>query len=141
MTTPDAKTIFGEALRLSVPAERQAYLDQACSGNPTLRQDVESLLNAFEQAGDFFSQRHRLDRSDFLAERPGTIIGRYKLLEKIGEGGFGVVYMAEQEEPVHRRVALKIIKVGMDTREVVARFEAELQALAMMDHPLCMANS
>ena len=69
------------------------------------------------------------------AEGPGTIIGRYKLLEKLGEGGFGVVYVAEQREPVKRRVALKIIKLGMDTREVVARFEAERQALALMDHP------
>ena len=68
-------------------------------------------------------------------EKPGTVIGRYKLLEQIGEGGFGVVFMAEQEEPVRRKVALKIIKPGMDTKEVIARFEAERQALAMMDHP------
>ncbi len=117
------------------PAERQAYLDQACAGNQALRQEVESLLSAFERSGDFFSQKRELDRSDFLAERPGVMIGRYKLLEKIGEGGFGDVWMAEQEEPVRRRVALKIIKVGMDTKEVVARFEAERQALAMMNHP------
>jgi len=70
-----------------------------------------------------------------LVERPGTVIGRYKLLEQIGEGGFGVVYMAEQTEPISRRVALKIIKLGMDTKEVIARFEAERQALAMMEHP------
>ena len=70
-----------------------------------------------------------------ITEKPGTVIGRYKLLEQIGEGGFGVVYMAEQEEPVRRKVALKIIKPGMDTREVIARFEAERQALALMDHP------
>lgn len=129
------ESIFGQALRLKVPAERAAYLDQACAGNEALRQNVESLLNAFEQAGDFFSRKSQSAPSDFLAERPGTVIGRYKLLEKIGEGAFGVVYMAEQEEPVRRRVALKIIKVGMDTREVVARFEAERQALAMMEHP------
>jgi hypothetical protein len=73
--------------------------------------------------------------SDFQIERTGTMIGRYKLLEKIGEGGFGVVYMAEQQEPVQRKVALKIIKAGMDTKEVIARFEAERQALALMDHP------
>src|ERR1043165_4329615 len=73
--------------------------------------------------------------SDFQVERPGTVIGRYKLLEKIGEGGFGIVFMAEQVEPVQRKVALKIIKAGMDTREVVARFEAERQAIALMDHP------
>src|SRR5947207_9083879 len=70
-----------------------------------------------------------------VTEAPGTIIGRYKLLEKIGEGGFGVVYVAEQKEPVRRRVALKIIKLGMDTKQVIARFEAERQALALMDHP------
>src|SRR5579864_6732302 len=70
-----------------------------------------------------------------LPERPGTIIGPYKLLEQIGEGGFGVVFMAEQTEPVRRKVALKILKPGMDTRQVVARFEAERQALAIMDHP------
>jgi len=73
--------------------------------------------------------------SDFLVEPIGTTIGRYKLLQKIGEGGFGVVFMAEQQEPVERRVALKVIKAGMDTRQVVARFEAERQALALMDHP------
>jgi serine/threonine protein kinase len=70
-----------------------------------------------------------------LPERPGTIIGRYKLLEQIGEGGFGVVFMAEQQEPVRRKIALKVIKLGMDTRQVIARFEAERQALALMDHP------
>src|SRR5207248_8391798 len=70
-----------------------------------------------------------------ITEKPGDLIGRYKLLQKIGEGGYGVVYMAEQEEPVRRRVALKVIKRGMDTHQVIARFEAERQALAMMDHP------
>jgi tetratricopeptide (TPR) repeat protein len=118
MNNPNAKTIFGETLRLSGPAERQAYLDQACAGNEALRHDVESLLSAYEHAGDFFSRTRQFDGSDFLPERPGTMIGRYKLLEKIGEGGFGVVYMAEQVEPIKRGVALKIIKVGMDTREV-----------------------
>ena len=131
----DAKLIFGEALRLSVPAERAAYLDQACGQDLVLRQEVESLLSAYAQAGDFLGQTRALRASDLLSEHAGTRIGRYKLLEQIGEGGFGVVWMAEQEEPVRRRVALKIIKLGMDTREVVARFEAERQALAMMDHP------
>jgi hypothetical protein len=131
----DAKEIFGEALRLSVPAERAAYLDQACAGDVALRQEVESLLNAYAQAGDFLDQTRPLPAPDYLVERTGTMIGRYRLVQKIGEGGFGVVYMAEQEEPVRRRVALKIIKLGMDTREVVARFEAERQALAMMNHP------
>jgi serine/threonine protein kinase/WD40 repeat protein len=133
----DAKTIFGEALKLTTPGERQAYLDQACAGNQELRQEVESLLGAYARAqeGDFLGQTRPLPASDFLIEPTGTMIGRYKLLQRIGEGGFGVVYMAEQEEPVRRRVALKIIKLGMDTKEVVARFDAERQALAMMDHP------
>jgi serine/threonine protein kinase/tetratricopeptide (TPR) repeat protein len=132
---PDAKLIFAEALRFSAAAERAAYLDKACAGNQTLRQEVESLLNAFAQAGDFLGQTIRVTAPDYVIERTGTMIGRYKLLQRIGEGGFGVVYMAEQIEPVQRKVALKIIKAGMDTREVVARFEAERQALALMDHP------
>jgi eukaryotic-like serine/threonine-protein kinase len=131
----DAKVIFGEALRLSVPAARAAYLDQACAGDLVLRQEVESLLSAYAQAGHFLDQTHHLPTPDLLIECTGMMIGRYKLLEKIGEGGFGVVYMAEQREPVQRKVALKIIKAGMDTKEVIARFEAERQALALMDHP------
>ena len=131
----DAKLIFGEALRLNVPAERRAYLDGVCSGNEALRQEVESLLKAYEEAGDFLGQARQFPPADLAIERTGIMIDRYKLLEKIGEGGFGDVWMAQQEEPVRRRVALKIIKLGMDTREVVARFEAERQALAMMEHP------
>src|SRR5215467_10026870 len=88
-----------------------------------------------EQAGDFLGQTIKLTPPDVVIEPTGMMIGRYKLLEKLGEGGFGVVYMAEQQEPVQRKVALKIIKAGMDTREVIARFEAERQALALMDHP------
>ena len=125
------KTVFGEALALTDPTQRAAYLDCACGGNPDLRREVESLLRAHEQARDFLS----LPVPERGLEGQGTVIGRYQLLEKIGEGGFGVVWMAEQAEPMRRRVALKIIKLGMDTREVVARFEAERQALAMMDHP------
>ena len=132
---PNAQFIFAEALRLSVPAERRAYLNQACGGNESLRHDVESLLSAHEQAGEFLQSTVALPIPNAPVEKPGDRIGRYKLLEQIGEGGFGVVWMAEQEEPVRRRVALKIIKLGMDTQEVVARFEAERQALAMMDHP------
>jgi serine/threonine protein kinase len=135
LENPDAKLIFAEALSLSVPNAREAYLDQACTGNQPLREEVESLLSAHAKAGDFLNQTYPLLASDFLIERTGTMIGRYKLLEKIGEGGFGVVYMAEQVEPVQRKVALKIIKAGMDTKEVVARFEAERQALALMNHP------
>jgi WD40 repeat protein/serine/threonine protein kinase len=116
------------------PEERQKYLAEACQNEPELRAQVESLLQANEQAGEFLKNTVQLE-PDFTFERPGTVIGRYKLLEKIGEGGMGVVYMAEQQEPVRRKVALKIIKAGMDTRQVVARFEAERQALALMDHP------
>src|SRR2546426_10204314 len=119
------------------PAERDKFLAEACQGEPELRQQVESLLGAHEQAGDFLGQAQtvKLAEPDFTLEKTGTMIGRYKLLEKIGEGGFGVVYMAEQVEPVQRKVALKIIKAGMDTKEVIARFEAERQAIALMDHP------
>ncbi len=140
-----ADEIFAAALALSDPSVRLAYLDRACAGNPSLRQEVESLLAAAERAGTFL-EAPATDAGEVLreaqqsagvplTEKPGDRIGRYKLLEQIGEGGFGVVWMAEQEEPVRRRVALKIIKLGMDTREVVARFEAERQALAMMEHP------
>jgi serine/threonine protein kinase/tetratricopeptide (TPR) repeat protein len=130
-----AADVFSEAMALTNPAERRAYLDRACAGNQLLRTEVESLLLAHEQAGDFLGQTVKLTESDFVIERTGTMIGRYKLLEKIGEGGFGVVYMAEQIEPLRRKVALKVIKAGMDTQEVIARFEAERQALALMDHP------
>lgn len=130
-----AKRVFEEALQVKDSVQRRALLDQACAGNSALRQEVESLLEAYERAGNFMTLRIPLPAPDFLFERPGTVIGRYKLLEKIGEGGFGVVYMAEQLEPIERKVALKIIKAGMDTRAVIARFEAERQALALMEHP------
>jgi serine/threonine protein kinase len=129
------KELFAQALQRSTTAEREKYLAEACAGQPELRSQIESLLRAHEQARDFLSHTIRLPPPDTVIERSGTMIGRYKLLEKIGEGGFGVVYMAEQQEPVRRMVALKIIKAGMDTREVIARFEAERQALALMDHP------
>lgn len=121
------KNLFAAANRLPA-AERAAFLDQECAGDPKLRAEIESLLKA--QPANF-----SITDSTPLTERIGTKIGPYKLLEKIGEGGFGVVFMAEQEKPVRRKVALKIIKLGMDTRQVVARFEQERQALAMMDHP------
>src|SRR5262249_21986881 len=109
------------------------------AGVPELRQKIEALLRAYEQAGSFLESPASppvatIDEPP-PTEGPGTIIGPYKLLEQIGEGGFGVVYMAEQTQPVRRKVALKILKPGMDTRQVVARFEAERQALALMDHP------
>jgi tetratricopeptide (TPR) repeat protein/serine/threonine protein kinase len=134
----DLKSIFGKALEIHSPAVRAAYLDQACGGDPGLRADVESLLRAQGAAGGFLDRLRpaagpTLDQS--VNERPGARIGPYKLLEEIGEGGFGVVFLAEQTQPLRRQVALKVLKPGMDTRQVVARFEAERQALALMDHP------
>src|SRR5262245_34536883 len=114
--------IFVEALAKVDPAARNAYLNEACGADTALRERVVSLLSAHAAAGDFLGLPG-LDpgaTSDRLVEGPGTKIGQYKLLEQIGEGGFGVVFMAEQEQPVRRKVALKIIKVGMDTRQVVA---------------------
>ena len=144
MTDPPDRelAVFSAARQLPV-RERAAYLDETCADDASLRQRVEELLRASEQAGAFLESPAavplgpggtlRLELSP--AEKPGGRIGRYKLLQQIGEGGCGVVYMAEQEEPVHRRVALKVIKLGMDTKSVIARFEAERQALALMDHP------
>jgi serine/threonine protein kinase len=128
-------TIFLNARELPDAAERSAYVAQACGVDSTLRAKVEAMLNDVADAANFFEQTERLAGTHPVSEAPGAIIGRYKLLQKIGEGGMGVVYMAEQREPVIRKVALKIIKLGMDTRQVVARFEAERQALALMDHP------
>jgi serine/threonine protein kinase/dienelactone hydrolase len=135
----DIHLIFLEAVEKSTTKERAAYLNDVCQDNVELRADLESLLKAHEKSGGFletpaFESEITLDSSP-ISEVPGTTIGRYKLLEKIGEGGMAVVYMAEQREPIRRKVAFKIIKLGMDTRQVIARFEAERQALAMMDHP------
>lgn len=131
--------IFSEALGFCGD-ERAAYLDRACAGDTKLRRDVEALLQTHDHVGDFLEESPQKPALEAKIgrpahERPGDRIGRYKLLEQIGEGGCGVVYMAEQQEPVRRRVALKIIKLGMDTKGVIARFEAERQALALMDHP------
>ena len=132
------QAIFDAALELP-PAERVAYLDEVTRGDGALRDRLNELLKGYE-AGTFLESstaavsRRTIEVSETPAE-PGEKIGRYKLLQTIGEGGCGVVYMAEQEEPVCRRVALKIIKLGMDTKSVIARFEAERQALALMDHP------
>jgi len=128
--------IFHEALARN-PADRAAYLDRVCAGNPALRASVEALLRANVGASEFLETPALGGAGDpeSATERPGTVIGPYKLLEQIGEGGFGVVFMAEQTQPVRRKVALKVLKPGMDTRQVVARFEAERQALAIMDHP------
>jgi serine/threonine protein kinase len=126
------------------PDQWPAFLDRACAGQPDLRGRVEALLAAHREVG---TGRHRelaegadpgpvatVDEPP-AQEQPGAVIGPYQLLEQIGEGGFGVVFLAEQQQPVRRKVALKIIKPGMDTRQVIARFEAERQALALMDHP------
>ncbi len=128
-----AALIFERARELEGDV-RRAYLDEACKTNAALRADILSMLEAEAGQGKFLSDPTRTV-SRPLSEGPGTTIDNYKLLQRIGEGGFGVVYMAEQTRPVKRRVALKIIKLGMDTKQVIARFEAERQALAMMDHP------
>jgi serine/threonine protein kinase/formylglycine-generating enzyme required for sulfatase activity/dienelactone hydrolase len=139
------ETIFHAALQLA-PDKRAAYLALACEGDDQLRSRIQVLLEAQMEADPFFRKEPlRVALGEGAAEqatvvvpiteKPGDRIGRYKLLQQIGEGGCGVVYMAEQEEPVRRRVALKVIKLGMDTKQVVGRFEAERQALALMDHP------
>jgi WD40 repeat protein/serine/threonine protein kinase len=132
--------IFSAALERSAGPERDAFLAQACANDDALRQSVENLLANHEQSGSFLTLPAGPigptgTRLVPVNEKPGDKIGRYKLLQQIGEGGCGVVYMAEQEEPVRRRVAIKVIRLGMDTKSVVARFEAERQALALMDHP------
>ena len=133
------RTIFTEALEKESAEARAEYLQEACDGDGELRERLEALLSAHGEAGNFLGGEASSsgDTVDFepISERPGDVVGRYKLLEEIGEGGFGVVFMAEQREPVRRRVALKILKPGMDSKQVVARFEAERQALALMDHP------
>jgi serine/threonine protein kinase/tetratricopeptide (TPR) repeat protein len=140
--------VFSAARRLP-PPERASYLDQTCAGDAALRRRVEELLQASEDAEGFLQEpapgAQRTDSPSPAStlvpnvaasgEKAGDRIGHYKLLQQIGEGGCGVVYMAEQEEPVRRQVALKVIKLGMDTKNVIARFEAERQALALMDHP------
>ncbi len=161
----DLKAIFCGALERAAGPERSAYLDEACRGDATLRRQVQTLLKAHDEAGGFLGSPSSAElpqpaaiapaahadatgenprKSDPDAtesvmqpatERPGTRIGPYKLLQQIGEGGMGSVFMAEQEPPVRRKVALKVIKAGMDTGQVVARFEAERQALAIMEHP------
>jgi len=128
-----AKSIFAEALEAPAPL-RAATLDRLCAGNDALRSEVEDLLAVYAEAGRFLGAAGSAPDIG-AAEAPGAMIGPYRLLEEIGEGGFGVVFSAEQQAPMRRRVALKVIKLGMDTRQVIARFEAERQALAMMDHP------
>jgi serine/threonine protein kinase len=143
------ESLFAAALEKRDPAERAAFLDQACGDDHELRRRVEALLQSQAQLSGFLDKPAvegdltsdvapgrwiNPDDPSPLLEGPGSRIGPYKLLQQIGEGDMGVVYMAEQEQPVRRKVALKIIKPGMDSRQVIARFEAERQALAMMDH-------
>ncbi|MGH7969074.1 MAG: serine/threonine-protein kinase, partial [Limisphaerales bacterium] len=133
--------ILGQA-RGRPPAERAAFLEGACAGDVELRQRLEALLATLDGPDAQLTTdaptaqaASKLEFADPPDEAIGQMLGRYKLLERVGEGGCGVVYVAEQTQPVRRRVALKVIKLGMDTKQVVARFEAERQALAMMDHP------
>ena len=138
------ENLFGEALERDDPVKRSRFLDEACGADADLRQRLERLIKAHEEASGFMFDPSRKSTAvgstgviqpTGQTEKAGDTIGRYKLLEKIGEGGCGVVYMAEQKDPVRRRVALKVIKLGMDTKQVIARFDAERQALALMDHP------
>jgi WD40 repeat protein/serine/threonine protein kinase len=132
------RSIFAAALDITDPAARAAYLDEACGHQPELRLHFDELLAAQAKLGSFLARPPVVPQGtqayEPVAEGPGTRIGPYKLLQQIGEGGMGVVYMAEQEQPIRRRVALKIIKPGMDSAQVIARFEAERQALALMEH-------
>lgn len=131
--------IFKVAREIAAPHARAAYLQQACGDDAALRERVIALLRIAEEEQSFLEHPAAALAPTILpaaiSEKPGDVIGPYKLMEQIGEGGFGLVFVAEQHQPVRRKVALKVIKPGMDTREVVARFEAERQALAMMDHP------
>ncbi len=136
------EALFRAAVELPPGAARRAFLEQACAGDPALRQRLEALLAAHDAPDDALPKDQpelkatmKLEFTDAPDEAVGQTLGRYKLMERLGEGGCGVVYVAEQTQPVRRRVALKVIKLGMDTKAVVARFEAERQALAMMDHP------
>ncbi len=138
--SPEMLSIFAGAIERPSPGERAAFLDTACGSDVELRRRIEALLRAHDEAGGFLSDgpvaRYPVATIDLPAgEGPGSVVGPYRLLEQIGEGGFGVVFLAEQTQPVRRKVALKVLKPGMDTKQVVARFEAERQALALMDHP------
>src|SRR5215831_17810393 len=135
---PQVDNVFDEALRHVAGPDRARYLDEVCGGDLKLRRRVERLLQAASEAGSFLeapAQDPSATVDQPPGESPGTILGPYKLLEQIGEGGMGTVWMAQQQEPVKRLVAVKLIKAGMDSRQVIARFEAERQALALMDHP------
>ena len=133
------KDIFLAALNMPISDERQAYLASACGSDADLRQRVEALIKAHDDPGELLDKPALLSDTTgsygTAGEVPGIMIGPYKLLQQIGEGGMGTVWMAQQTEPVQRNVALKIVRPGLDSRQVIARFEAERQALALMDHP------
>src|SRR5262245_15402418 len=138
----DEEAIFNVASEIESADERSAYLDRVCAGHALARRRIEDLLSAHCRANGFLNNAAAAWNAELAIEpmrpdsvTPGTVIGPYKLLEQIGEGGMGLVFMAEQTQPVRRKVAVKILKPGMETRQVVARFEAERQALAIMDHP------
>jgi serine/threonine protein kinase len=137
VSAPDEKAIFNAARQLGSADARRAYIAQACGEDDNVRVRLEALLRVYEEDEAFLQSpatEFQAAPDRFIAEGPGTVVGPYRLLEQIGEGGFGVVFLAEQQQPVRRKVALKVIKPGMDTCQVIARFEAERQALAMMDH-------
>ena len=136
-TIDDEEGIFNAALDQPDDEARAAFLENACHGDPVFRRRIEQLLSAYGEGECLNSPISRLAATAPLGilEKPGAIIGAYKLLEQIGEGGMGLVFMAEQSKPLRRRVALKIVKPGLDTRAVIARFEAERQTLALMEHP------
>src|SRR5215471_9192474 len=137
--SPDqVESILAAAVDIDSEAKRREFVERACAGDADLKRRVEELIENHFRAGSFLES----PAPDLVAtveeptrERTGAAVGPYKLLEQVGEGGFGVVFMAEQQQPLRRRVALKVLKPGMDTGQVVARFEAERQALALMDHP------
>ncbi len=134
----DEQAIFEAARKMDSPEVREAYLRRVCGDDAAIGQRVRALLKAYEESASFLESPAAplgVTVDEPIRERPGAVIGPYKLLQEIGEGGMGTVWMAEQTQPVQRKVAMKIIKAGMDSRHVLARFEAERQALALMDHP------
>src|SRR5262245_55367627 len=136
---PRTESLFWSALALSSPEERARFLDESCGGDQELRGRIEELLAAYPKVESFLEPRHPSPVATVeeppSGEVAGVMIGPYKLVEQIGEGGMGTVWMAQQTEPVRRLVAVKLIKAGMDSKQVIARFEAERQALALMDPP------
>src|SRR5262245_26369686 len=129
------QSLFHDAVEHHAAADWPAFLDRACGTDPELRHAVEALLRGHEQANSLLDDLSPATAADAKVAEPGAVIGPYKLIEPIGEGGMGTGWMAQQTEPVKRLVAVKLIKAGMDSKQVIARFEAERQALALMDHP------